>query len=64
MSRTKGQIEAQICEAVTRFEKEYMGRGPLEIKADHLSYDSISDTALNGRLGSWLGDWTPHRPIA
>ncbi len=33
MSRTKGQIEAQICEAVTRFEKEYMGRGPLEIKA-------------------------------
>lgn len=33
LNRTKGQIEAQICEAVTRFEKEYMGRGPLEIKA-------------------------------
>ena len=33
MNRTKGQIEAQICEAVTKFEKEYMGRGPLEIKA-------------------------------
>ena len=33
MTRTKGQIEAQICEAVTKFEKEYMGRGPLEIKA-------------------------------
>lgn len=33
LTRTKGQIEAQICEAVTKFEKEYMGRGPLEIKA-------------------------------
>jgi uncharacterized protein YbcI len=33
LNRTKGQIEAQVCEAVTKFEKEYMGRGPLEIKA-------------------------------
>jgi uncharacterized protein YbcI len=32
-NRTKGQLEAQLCEAVTKFEKEYMGRGPLEIKA-------------------------------
>lgn len=31
-SRTKGQIEAEISEAVTKFEKEYMGRGPLETK--------------------------------
>jgi len=30
---TKGQIEAEVCEAVIRFEKEYMGRGPLETKA-------------------------------
>lgn len=30
--RTKGQIEAQIGEAVIKFEKEYMGRGPLETK--------------------------------
>lgn len=30
---TKGQIEAQISEAVIKFEKEYMGRGPLEAKA-------------------------------
>ena len=30
--RTKGQIEAEISEAVIRFEKEYMGRGPLETK--------------------------------
>jgi uncharacterized protein YbcI len=30
--KTKGQLEAEISEAVTRFEKEYMGRGPLETK--------------------------------
>lgn len=29
---TKGQIEAQICEAIIKFEKEYMGRGPKETK--------------------------------
>ncbi len=33
MKRTKGQLEAEICDAVIRFEKEYMGRGPLETKA-------------------------------
>ncbi len=32
-NRTKGQIEAEICEAVIKFEKEFMGRGPLEAKA-------------------------------
>lgn len=32
MEKTKGQIEAEITEAVIRFEKEYMGRGPLEAK--------------------------------
>lgn len=32
-NRTKGQLEAEICEAVIKFEKEYMGRGPLETKA-------------------------------
>lgn len=30
--RTRGQVEAEISEAVIRFEKEYMGRGPLETK--------------------------------
>jgi len=33
MNKSKGQIEAEICEAVTKFEKEYIGRGPLETKA-------------------------------
>jgi len=30
--KTKGQIEAEISDAMTRFEKEHMGRGPLETK--------------------------------
>ena len=30
MKRTRGQVEAEIGEAIIRFEKEYMGRGPLE----------------------------------
>jgi uncharacterized protein YbcI len=30
--KSKGQVEAEISDAVTRFEKEYMGRGPLETK--------------------------------
>ncbi|MHB9068743.1 MAG: Na-translocating system protein MpsC family protein [Sedimentisphaerales bacterium] len=31
-NKTKGQLEAQISEAIIKFEKEYMGRGPLETK--------------------------------
>jgi uncharacterized protein YbcI len=30
--KTKGQIEAEISDAMTRFEKEHMGRGPLETR--------------------------------
>ena len=33
MRKTKGQLEAEISEAVIKFEKEFMGRGPLETKA-------------------------------
>ena len=32
MDKTKSQIEAEICEAIIKFEKEYIGRGPLETK--------------------------------
>ena len=32
MAKTKGQIEAEISEAIIKFEKEYMGRGPEETK--------------------------------
>jgi uncharacterized protein YbcI len=31
--KTRGQLEAAISEAVVRFEREYMGRGPTETKA-------------------------------
>lgn len=30
---TKGQLESEICKAVIKFEKDFMGRGPLETKA-------------------------------
>lgn len=30
--KTQGQLEAEISDAIIRFEKEYMGRGPLETK--------------------------------
>lgn len=30
--KTKGQLEAEISEAVIKFEREYMGRGPDETK--------------------------------
>jgi uncharacterized protein YbcI len=33
IKKTKGQLEAEICEAIIKFEKEFMGRGPLETKA-------------------------------
>ena len=32
MTMSKGQIEANISEALIKFEKEYMGRGPEETK--------------------------------
>ncbi len=31
--KTQGEIEAEICEGVRRFEQEYMGRGPKDIHA-------------------------------
>jgi len=33
MTMSKGQIEADISDALIKFEKEYMGRGPEETKA-------------------------------
>jgi uncharacterized protein YbcI len=31
--KTQGEIEASICEGISRFEQEYMGRGPKDIRA-------------------------------
>ena len=31
--KTSGEIEAAICQGLSRFEQEYMGRGPKDIRA-------------------------------
>ena len=31
--KTEGEIEAAICEGISRFEQDYMGRGPKDIHA-------------------------------
>ena len=31
--KTQGEIEAAACEGIARFEQEYMGRGPKDIRA-------------------------------
>jgi uncharacterized protein YbcI len=46
--KTKGQLEAEISEAITRFEKEYMGRGPLETRT--LIIDDMVLVRLRGVL--------------
>jgi uncharacterized protein YbcI len=38
--RTQGEIEAAICEFTSRFEQEYMGRGPKDIHT-HLISDLL-----------------------
>ena len=38
--KTLGELEATICEGINRFEQEYMGRGPKEIRA-HLLGDLL-----------------------
>jgi uncharacterized protein YbcI len=31
-SRTRGEVEAEITQAIVKFEKEYLGRGPLDAR--------------------------------
>jgi uncharacterized protein YbcI len=38
--KTQGEIEAAVCDGVSRFEQEYMGRGPKDIRA-HLLGDLL-----------------------
>jgi uncharacterized protein YbcI len=38
--KTHGEIEAAICEGMSRFEQEFMGRGPKDIRA-HLIGDLL-----------------------
>ena len=46
--KTQGEIEAAICEGISRFEQEYMGRGPKDIRA-HL-FDDLVVVRLQGVL--------------
>jgi uncharacterized protein YbcI len=38
--KTQGEIEAGICDGISRFEQEYMGRGPKDIRT-HLIGDLL-----------------------
>jgi uncharacterized protein YbcI len=46
--RTSGEIEAAVCEGMSRFELEYMGRGPKDIRT-HL-IDDLLIVRLQGVL--------------
>ncbi len=46
--KTQGEIEAAICEGISRFEQDYMGRGPKDIHA-HL-IDDLLVVRLQGVL--------------
>ena len=46
--RTCGEIEAAVCQGMSRFEQEYMGRGPKDIRA-HL-IDDLLVVRLQGVL--------------
>ena len=48
--KTQGEIEASICEGMSRFQQEYMGRGPKDIRA-HL-IDDLLLVRLHGVLTS------------
>jgi len=46
--KTQGEIESAICDGITRFEQDYMGRGPKDIHA-HL-IDDLLVVRLRGVL--------------
>src|SRR6266852_8512904 len=35
--KSQGEIEAAVCEGISRFEQEYMGRGPKDIHAHRIT---------------------------
>jgi len=41
IDKTRGQVEAQISEAIIKFEKEYMGRGHMETKTYIIQVKSL-----------------------
>jgi uncharacterized protein YbcI len=47
--KTKGQVEAAVTEAITQFEREYLGRGPKEAKS--FIVENLVVVKLQGILG-------------
>jgi uncharacterized protein YbcI len=47
-AKTKGQLESEISEAIVKFEREYMGRGPEEVRTYLL--DDLIIVRLRGVL--------------
>src|SRR3954464_12478266 len=47
----QGEIEAAVCDGVSRFEQEYMGRGPKDIRA-HLLGDLLVVRLRGGVTGA------------
>ncbi len=54
--KTQGEIEAAICEGMSRFQQEYMGRGPKDIRA-HLIGD-LFVVRLRGVLTAPNSSWS------
>jgi uncharacterized protein YbcI len=46
--KTAGEMEAAVCEGMSRFEQEYMGRGPTDIRAHMI--DDLLVVRLKGVL--------------
>jgi hypothetical protein len=61
--RTKGQLEAEISKAIVAFEREFMGRGPTEVKT-YVLQDMVL-VRLKPRWTPKTGQsWTPeNRPV-
>jgi uncharacterized protein YbcI len=48
MNKTKGQLESELTKKIIQYEKEYLGRGPLEAKSYLL--DDLAIIRLRGVL--------------
>ncbi|MBD3242722.1 MAG: DUF2294 family protein [Chitinivibrionales bacterium] len=48
MNKTRGEVEAEISQAIVKFEREYMGRGPEDCKA--FVFEDVVFVRLRGVL--------------
>ena len=56
MAKTKGQLEAEISDAIVRFELEYMGRGPEEARTYLVDVTGQAVRSLNTDISTLLGE--------